>query len=371
MPARPTLRSLAAEAGVSPMTVSLALRESREVSAATRRRLQRLAATRGYVPDPTLTKLMHHLRARAPQRFKATVCALSQTGPNALVDHNDYLNRLIGSLRARAESLGYGFDLINADDYPTRPQLQRVLLSRGIEGIVILPLRIPGGLDKRVGWERFSVVSAASSLLSPVFHSVMPHHFDNMLRACRALTTAGYRRIGFSISRHWNERVHNRWSGAYAWQNEFGGTERVTTLQRGDSGEPRDDDAFMAWLEHERPDAVVSETLDPALIEATVRRLPRARQPLLVTMNLPSHVTAVGIDQRADHIGAFAMELLAGMVTRGERGVPAAPHTTMINGTWIGPAGDTPIPAARPKSLRREEKFLARPAAQPLRPSSL
>ncbi len=370
MPARPTLRSLAAEAGVSPMTVSLALRGSREVSAATRRRLQRLATTRGYAPDPTLAKLMHHLRARAPQRFKATVCALSQTWPNVLIDRNDYLNRLIGSLRTRAESLGYGFDLINADDYPTRSQLQRVLLSRGIEGIVILPLRIPGGLDKRVEWARFSVVSVASSLLSPVFHSVIPHHFDNMLRACRALTAAGYRRIGLSLSRHWNDRVHNRWSGAYAWQNEFGGTERVATLQREDSGDPSDDAAFMNWLERERPDTVIVETLDPSRIAAVVRRLPCARQPLLVAMNLPSAITAAGIDQRADHIGAFAMELLAGMVTRGERGVPAAPHTTMINGTWIGPGGDNPISTARPKNLRRRGKSPARPAARQLRPSS-
>ena len=40
---RPTLRSLAREAGVSPMTFSLALRNSREVSAKTRARLQDLA----------------------------------------------------------------------------------------------------------------------------------------------------------------------------------------------------------------------------------------------------------------------------------------------------------------------------------------
>lgn len=79
---------------------------------------------------------------------------------------------------------------------------------------------------------------------------------------------------------------------------------------------------------------------------------------------------AAGIDQRADHIGAFAMELLAGMVTRGERGVPAAPHTTMINGTWIGPDGDTPLPAPGTKALRRGEISFARPAARPLRLSS-
>src|SRR4051812_821528 len=54
----PTIRSLASEAGVSPMTVSLALRQSSEVSAATRQRILKLARTRGYRPDPQITKLM-------------------------------------------------------------------------------------------------------------------------------------------------------------------------------------------------------------------------------------------------------------------------------------------------------------------------
>src|SRR4051812_2745536 len=49
-----TIRTLAAEAGVCPMTVSLALRNHRSISAPVRARLQRLAEVRGYLPDPTI-----------------------------------------------------------------------------------------------------------------------------------------------------------------------------------------------------------------------------------------------------------------------------------------------------------------------------
>jgi LacI family transcriptional regulator len=319
------------------MTVSLALRGSREVSAVTRRRLCRLAASSGYLPDPTITKLMHHLRARAPQRYKASIGGLMPLWPNAIGNRNDYLTRLSSSLRTRAQSLGYGFDLIMSDEHPTRRQLERVMLTRGIEGVVILPLRQPGELDERLSWDRFSVVSTASSLLSPGFNSVMPHHFENMLRACRALTAAGYRRIGLSISRHWNDCVNHRWTGALAWQNQFGGTEPVIPLFRDDSGEERDAAAFSAWLERERPDAVISERIEPSLVKATIQRLPQNRQPFLVTMNLPSAATNIGIDQCPEQIGTIAVELLAGMIVRGERGIPATPHTTLVNGRWIGP----------------------------------
>ena len=71
---RPTLRSLAAEAGVSAMTMSLALRGSPGVSVTTRRRLRRLAESRGYRPDPHVARLMHHLRTRAPARAQANLC---------------------------------------------------------------------------------------------------------------------------------------------------------------------------------------------------------------------------------------------------------------------------------------------------------
>ena len=47
-----TLRTIAKALGVSPMTVSLALRNSRELPAATRIRIRRTAETMGYRPDP-------------------------------------------------------------------------------------------------------------------------------------------------------------------------------------------------------------------------------------------------------------------------------------------------------------------------------
>src|SRR5260221_6236539 len=78
-PASVTLRSLAAEAGVSPMTVSLALRNSREVSAATRKKIERLATARGYRPDPHVTKLMHHLRTRASAKIGGNIARPVQT----------------------------------------------------------------------------------------------------------------------------------------------------------------------------------------------------------------------------------------------------------------------------------------------------
>ena len=61
-PASPTLRSLAAEAGVSVATMSFALRNSRGISGTMQDRLKRLAVARSYQPDPQIAKLMSHPR---------------------------------------------------------------------------------------------------------------------------------------------------------------------------------------------------------------------------------------------------------------------------------------------------------------------
>ncbi len=335
MPAhRPTLRSLAAEAGVSPMTVSLALRNSREVSALTRKKIVRLAAARGYRPDPHVAKLMHHLRTRAPARFQANVVGLVQTWAPHRRAVGDYLGRLRAGLEARAAALGYAYSTVNLDEFRDGAQLQRMLLSRGVEGIVVLPLLRATDLSRLLDWSAFSAVSTTPSLLAPGFHSVTPNHFDNTLAVCRALARAGFRRIGLALSRDWNERVKFRWTGGIAWQNLFGGTEPVTPLITELPGPDLEAAAFAAWLRREKPDAIITDASIRTTVAAVLAALPGRTRPKIITMNWPDAACDAGIDQRPAQVGAAAIDVLAGLITRGEKGVPTLPSTTMIEGSW-------------------------------------
>src|SRR3954464_6115419 len=112
-----TMRSLAAEAGVTPMTVSLALRNSHKISADTRLRIRRLAAARGYRPDPAVNKLMHYLRQRTVRRLQATICCLrpraDPTAPDAA--RWRYIEQLQTGLQERGEALGYAMDIMYTD----------------------------------------------------------------------------------------------------------------------------------------------------------------------------------------------------------------------------------------------------------------
>lgn len=313
--------------------MSFALRSSSEIAPSTRARLQRLATARGYRSDPHVTQIMSRLRTKRTVRATVNICGLGQdwgTPRNGV----NYFTRLTAGIRERAETLAFAFSSLRLDDYPDPARLERVLLARGVEGVLLLPLRTPADLSERLNWSRFSVISVTSSLIAPDFHSVTPSHFDNMMLACRELAKGGHRRIGLALSRDWDVRVRHRWSGGIAWQNQFGATEPVKPLIYDRPGPDLNADILRSWLRAERPDAVILETVDRSGFERAVASLAAKKRPKCVTMNWPSPLAVAGIDQQVERIGAAAVELLGGMIGRGEKGVPLQPTQSFIEGVW-------------------------------------
>lgn len=248
----------------------------------------------------------------------------------------NYFDRLCCGLIGRAESLGYTLSMLSIDDYPASRQLTRVLVSRGIEGILLLPLREGADLSARLDWSLFSTVSVTSTVVAPHFHAVTPNHFDNMILACRRLTESGYRRVGLAMATGWDARVNHRWGGGMAWHNQAAGDTGVVPLLDGKGGLDLDMSALTRWMTKERPDAVVLETLDPSVVERALASLPAARRPAIVTMNWPNRAADLGVDQLPERIGAVAIELLTAMIVRGEKGIPPLANHTMIDGSWVG-----------------------------------
>jgi len=156
-----------------------------------------------------------------------------------------------------------------------------------------------------------------------------------MLRACAELKRSGLCRIGLALTQEWDERVHHRWSGGLAWQNLFGGTTPVAPFIDAQAGPNITSTTFLRWIECERPDVVLCETHDRVAFSVMLKALPVRRRPMIATLNWPNPPASAGIDQRPERIGAVAIEVLAGMLTRGEKGIPALPYTTMIDGSWV------------------------------------
>lgn len=339
-PARPTLRSLAREAGVSAMTVSLALRNQPTIPVRTRQRIQALARARGYQQDPTIAKLMQHLRAPNRGHSRANICGLIDASWTDTHRTHPFAARIHVGLQRQAEALGFSFDRLPVHVGGSRPRLRTQLRTRGIEGIVLLPMPDQTNLTDLLDWREFSVVAVSTSIVAPQFHRVTPHHYDNLLRACRQLTADGFQRIGLAISQRWNERVRYRWTGAIAWQNAFGGTSPIPPFLGTTAGPVLDDPAFIGWVRRHRPDAILVEAIDPGLLADALARSGLRRRPVVVSMDWAPGDPGPGIDQQPEAIGSVAMRILSGMIFRGERGLPDHPLSIAVEGNWI-PAGGT------------------------------
>jgi DNA-binding LacI/PurR family transcriptional regulator len=340
---QPTLRSIAQAAGVSAITVSRALRNDRRVAPETLARVLAIAREVAYRPDPHIGQLMHYLRRRHRPAFQATLCALTDVPAGARLP---YTELILAGARERAESRGYAFSVLDLGQRGGSPgSLQRILLGRGIEGLILLPMAEPGDVAPLLEWERFSTVATTTSVLAPQTHSAVPHHFKNIQLLCEQLTARGYRRIGLVLHRDYVARVHHAFNAGALWHAAWHGTAPVRPLIYSDA-EPR---ALEAWFADERPDVIVTNTARlAATFEPRLRRCAREPIGFALTNIVTRDDGFAGVDERPSAIGAAAIDLLAGMVQRGERGVPDVPTSTLIPGQWVDAAS---CPTRNPDSV--------------------
>jgi LacI family transcriptional regulator len=121
------LKDIARHAGVSVMTVSKALRDEPDVSAATKVRIKSLAQQMGYVPDSSA----QGLRNRTTKLFGLVIP--SSTNP--------IFARVIFAIEERAHELGYDVLLAHTHNLPAREEVCiRRLLSRRVDGLFISPV---------------------------------------------------------------------------------------------------------------------------------------------------------------------------------------------------------------------------------------
>jgi DNA-binding LacI/PurR family transcriptional regulator len=121
------LKDIAERAEVSVMTVSKALRDEPDVSAATKTRIKVLAEQLGYVPDSTA----QGLRNRTTKLFGLAVSSSA----------NPFLSRLVLAIEERAYELGYDVLLAHTRNIPEREDACiRRFLARRVDGLFISPV---------------------------------------------------------------------------------------------------------------------------------------------------------------------------------------------------------------------------------------
>ncbi|HEY2328879.1 MAG TPA: LacI family DNA-binding transcriptional regulator [Verrucomicrobiae bacterium] len=121
------LKDIAQIVGVSVMTVSKALRDEPDVSAATKARIKKLALDMGYVPDSSA----QGLRTKTTKLFGLVIPTTS----------NPIYARIVFAIEERAHELGYDLLIAHTYNKPEREDaVLRRLLSRRVDGLFITPV---------------------------------------------------------------------------------------------------------------------------------------------------------------------------------------------------------------------------------------
>jgi LacI family transcriptional regulator len=343
-----TMADVARVARVHRTTVSLALRDSPKLPLATRRRVRAVAERLGYRPNPLVAALMTSRRSRRAPVFQAPLAIVSNHAakPDWERENTAYAQMYRGA-RARAAERGYALSLLwRAEPGMTSERFSRILVARGIHGIVIAP---HGESSHRIGveWERFATVELGYNLVAPNFHRVVHDYFHAMKQVWARCRERGYQRLGLLLNSTVDEKSHHLWRAAYVdEQQSLPARQRLVPLIAPALGAENVRD----WLAAQKPDVVIA-------LGVQARSLLRSQ----LGMRVPDEVGFVdlacyerdgsesGIFQNWPAMGAAAIDELVAMLHRGERGVPAQAHCLQISGLWA--EGTTLPPRGEGKSV--------------------
>ncbi|EIQ00168.1 transcriptional regulator [Opitutaceae bacterium TAV1] len=331
---RLTQRELARKLGVSQATISRALAKNSRHSAEMRKRVAAEAEQAGYRPDPVLASLNAYRRMRRPITRGQTLVWFGGTQEG---DRSSYEAILFPAARTRAEALGYGMEYFweNEPGYSAQ-RYEQIFNARGVAGVVFGPRAQPHArIELKI--ENFAAVALGRSVDWPPVDRVSTDHFQTMEMCYSAVRDRGFRRIGFSMTENYSERVAGLWTGAFLGQQQHNPElAKIPPLL--------DDDAhsgskFEVWFRKWKPDAIVTMGWHFGCLASLERMRMRFPQDVGVALLVvPEHEASLagfsGIHEPVDDLAHFAVDILVGRIRNNERGVPRDRRVHLLPGAW-------------------------------------
>lgn len=246
---RITLKDIAREAGVSVSCVSLALRDSPEISAPTKSRLREMAARLGYRPDPALAALAAYRSRRRAAGFRSVIAYIGDAGRPARAD------TIRRAVLERAPQLGYRVDSFTmGNPVADWPALLRVCRGRGIRGIFLGPrLRFDEPFPEAEEARDFAFITIGYSVRLDGIHRVSTNQYLDMVRHVHGLREAGFSRPGLWCPAPADGRVNHQFSAGFLAAYSQSGIPAPAILAK----DPVPKIALRRWIRREAIDAVI------------------------------------------------------------------------------------------------------------------
>lgn len=333
-----TMSTIAARAGVSKNTVSLALRHDPQIPGKTRRRIEKIARDLGYAKNPVVSHLMAELRKAHPSGYRRTFALLNANLDPRAFTHHPTVPAYVAGCRRRAALHGYALDEFWLHDPELYGEgLNRILRARGIRGVIVVGLMRDNRLPQRfsVTWQNHAVVVTGVRTHEPTLPFACVDHHAIVLEAMEQARRLGYRRPALVLERAIDEQVDGRFSaGFWFGQQALAKNDRLPAFL--DVEAARAEPArFHAWRKQHHPDVLFTlHTVVREWIEAAGLRAPRDVGLVQLELRRGCEDWA-GIDQHNDLTGEAAVDMLISQLHNDDiLGLSASPRATLIGGSW-------------------------------------
>ncbi|CAM2977947.1 LacI family DNA-binding transcriptional regulator [Rariglobus hedericola] len=324
----PTLRTLAAQLGVSHATVSMALRNHPLISADTRERVQAHARKMNYRGNILVSALLTQVRR---QRVNATGEVIAMLIEGSGLEHAPVVASVWDATRRRARQMGLKLELFPLGHRGRdAASVGRVLFNRGIRGLIIAPMRLDI-VPLEIDWSLHAVVAVGYSFQQQEMNRVAHAHFSGLLTCYRELRAAGWNRIGCVLRHDEDERTRHYWQAAALCAPRVHGGAAIPPLLL---DEALSEAEFDKWFKRYKPGAVIGNQPDYVLDWLRRRGLQVPADRGYASLDLAPDAKVPGMSQSWERVFAVALNQLAGELSRNEFGLPSEPSTTVVEGVW-------------------------------------
>ncbi|MEM6820348.1 MAG: LacI family DNA-binding transcriptional regulator [Verrucomicrobiota bacterium] len=333
-PKRTTIAQIAQAAGVSKMTVSRALSNHKWVAEPTRKRIQKLAETMGYQPDPALSALSAYRQKKRAHIYHSTLALVIDEPRKGLRTRRNLRDQiLLRGAQEHARKLGYEVEIFRVGT--TKRQQKRlsdVLYARGIRGLLLATGECRQE-SLAFDWNRFVSVCVARNPGFPYFHAVSFNFYHAAMQLLKNIWQLGYRRPGFMYDEGAARATEYQEVAAYDHFSRKMGIDKVPFCNYTDAFNKRKQ--FFSWLGDHQVDVLIATEDTPLqLIRERGWTVPKdigyASSRIPRTSN-----TISGVKRDVGHLGRVAVDILSSIIQRNEIGKPKLPYGIQIESEWV------------------------------------
>jgi LacI family transcriptional regulator len=330
----PSQNQIARLTGFSRPTVSRALANHPLISEATKATVNAAAKKLGYRANPLVSTLTAQIRK---SRISPTVSTLGYitSFPLQLKEHNHWTEFYHGA-REHAHELGYNLDIIwRREPGMTIRKFNKILQSRGIQGVIITPL--PDAMGHiTMDFSRLAAATVGYPLAKPHIHHCSGWHLQFMGLALRKIVRKGYHRIGYAIFPDADRFASFSYSSRFLlYQSTIPAKQRVPMLVHPQEKQPPTIEKFQSWYEKNRPEVILSTGY---VVEEWMAKLGivAPKDVAFANLSLIDKKSSVsGIFERTRKVGACAVDLVVQQIQQNILGVPDIPKSIHIEGEWV------------------------------------